>query len=583
MKRVDEPLAGRGSLGSPAAGGDESERAFIRRFAFAAAGAAVVFCAWGVAGWILTRSKPDWALTHLISLPPASALLLLLLSGGLFRRLRRADWNRTSGLEVGVGIVVTIFGLIGVAGQWWEPGPAAAGQTGLSAAAWVNAVLAVVLAQMEWGTSFLLCLSGAAVLLSGSQTRVLRTLVGILGAFIALSGFLALVGLFHGVQPAGPAGHALISGPAAAVFALLGLAVVMMAGSDHFLVRSWTGESVRARLLRTFVPLTAATVMGSDILITWSQGQAKESVALVTASASLVFTGITVLMAIKASQVLGRELDLAEKRLQAAKEELETRVAERTRELQEANRRLQDELGTRQRMEELLQSFSRRLMEAQETERRNLARELHDEIGQVLTAVKVNLQVIQRGATAAQSSQLEESVRAVEQAMKQVRNLSLELRPSVLDDFGLVSALEWLTERMGQRAGWHTTLVAEPREMRPPALIETACYRVAQAALTNTLRHAQATRVRVEVRERGDTLDLRIEDNGAGFDVAAALERTRRGASLGLLSMQERAWLVGGVIQLHSQPGQGTTIEASFPMTKPRPDEILPEPKPKLS
>ena len=578
MNLLEESRVGGSPLGSPTAEGDQPERAFIRRFAFAAAGAAVVFCAWGVAGWILTSSKPDWVHTNLVSLPPASALVLLLLSGCLFRRLRQVAWNQTKGLEVGVGIVVTISGVIGLTCLWLDTRPIPESEIGLASGSWTH----LVLTQVRSGTSLLLCLSGAAVLLSGSQARLVRTLVGILGAFTSLSGFLALVGFCHGVEPAGPGGHLLISGPAAAVFALLGLAVMMMAGADHFLVRSWTGNTVRARLLRTFVPLTAATVMGSDILMTWSQGRAKESMALVTASASLVFTSLTVLMAIKAAQVLGRELDLAETRLQEAKDELETRVAERTRELQEANRRLQDELVTRQRMEELLQSFSRRLMEAQETERRNLARELHDEIGQVLTAVKVNLQVIQRGAATAQASQLEESVRAVEQAMKQVRNLSLELRPSVLDDFGLVPALEWLIERMGQRAGWQTTLVAEPREMRPPALIETACYRVVQAALTNTLRHAQATRVRIEVRERGGHLELRVEDNGAGFEVAAALERTRRGASLGLLSMQERAWLVGGVIHLRSQPGQGASIEASFPLTKPRPDETLPAPNPKL-
>ena len=278
------------------------------------------------------------------------------------------------------------------------------------------------------------------------------------------------------------------------------------------------------------------------------------------------------IMAVKASQTLGREIEGAERRLQEAKDELETRVTERTAELRQANTQLEAELGTRQHMEEMLQSFSRRLMEAQESERRNLARELHDEIGQVLTAVKVNLQVIQRGPADFQASHLDESIKVVERAMKQVRDLSLDLRPSVLDDFGLVPALEWFLERVGQRAGWKTTLVTEPKEMRPPALIETACFRVAQAALTNTLRHASATHVRVEIREQARQLDLTIQDDGAGFDVPAALERTRRGASLGLLSMQERAWLVGGRIDINSQPGQGAIIHVVFPLEKPRSD-----------
>ena len=112
-----------------------------------------------------------------------------------------------------------------------------------------------------------------------------------LGAGVASAGLLAIVGFCHGVHPAEKGGAALISGPAAVVFALLGVAVMMLAGPDHWLVRSWTGASVRARLLRTFVPLTAATVMISDVLMTWSQGRARVDVALVTACASLVFTG----------------------------------------------------------------------------------------------------------------------------------------------------------------------------------------------------------------------------------------------------------------------------------------------------
>lgn len=564
------------ALGAGPATADGPERTFIRRFAFVAAGAAVVFCALGVAGWIVTHSKPELVHPNLVSLPPVSALLLLVLSGCLFRRLRRAAWEQTSWLEVGVATLVALSGVFGLACHLGEGNPV-----------WDRVLASVspelgvtMLAQVRSGTALMFCFSGVAVLLSISRRRALRTAVGVLGAVIALAGFLAIVGFCHGVHPSLRAGVPVISGPAAAVFAPLGLAVMMMAGPGHFLVRSWTGHTVRARLLRTFVPLTAATVMTADILMTWSQGRAKESVALVTASTNLVFTVITVLMAVKAAHTLGRELDTAERRLQQAKDELEARVQERTRELQEANRRLQDELATRQRMEELLQSFSRRLMEAQETERRNLARELHDEIGQVLTAVKVNLQVIERGGPHLQAGSLDESIKAVERAMKQVRNLSLDLRPSVLDDFGLVPALEWFIERMGQRAGWQTKLVAEPKEMRPPALIETACYRVVQAALTNTLRHAQAKRVRVELHAREGQLDLLIQDDGTGFDVPAALERTRRGASLGLLSMQERAWLVGGRIQLESQPGQGTTIQVAFPLDKPRPEESLTQPEP---
>jgi len=238
------------------------------------------------------------------------------------------------------------------------------------------------------------------------------------------------------------------------------------------------------------------------------------------------------------------------------------------------NARLYETVHTGQ---EQLRILSGRLMEAQEAERRSLARELHDEIGQVLTAVKANLQAIQLLPDPLTFvPRLEESIGIVDRALKQVRDLSLDLRPSLLDDFGLVPALEWYVEHQAQRSGFAAEFIAELPEMRLSPTLETACFRVAQAALTNVARHTRAKRVRVELRRRpvpnaesGDEteLELVIRDDGVGFDVRAALDRAARGASLGLLAMQERVRLVGGQIEIESAPAYGTEIRARFPIT----------------
>jgi signal transduction histidine kinase len=214
-----------------------------------------------------------------------------------------------------------------------------------------------------------------------------------------------------------------------------------------------------------------------------------------------------------------------------------------------------------------LQELSRQVLQAQEVERRAIARELHDEIGQVLTAVSTNLQTIQLSPDAATlAERLNESVGLVDEALRQIRDLSLDLRPSMLDDFGLVPALEWFVDRQAQRSGFGAELAVAPAELRMPANLETTVFRVAQIALTNVARHAQAKHVHVELRQDAAELELRIRDDGIGFDVAAALERASRGATFGLLSMQERVWLVGGTLEITSTPGLGTEIRARFPV-----------------
>jgi signal transduction histidine kinase len=216
---------------------------------------------------------------------------------------------------------------------------------------------------------------------------------------------------------------------------------------------------------------------------------------------------------------------------------------------------------------ERLQALSEQLLDAQEAERRAVARELHDEIGQVLAAVGANLLAIEPSSRPVNlSERLEESLDLVDDAIKRIRDLSLDLRPSLLDDFGAVPALEWYIDRQAQRSGWSAEFVAEPSEMRLPPGLETTCFRVAQVALTNVARHAQAKKVRVELLRHQTELEMVISDDGVGFDVQAALERARRGATLGLLSMEERVRLARGVLEIKSAPGHGTEIRVRFPL-----------------
>lgn len=236
--------------------------------------------------------------------------------------------------------------------------------------------------------------------------------------------------------------------------------------------------------------------------------------------------------------------------LAVTRDVLEQRVTERTSELAQANERLQ--------------ALSRRLLEVQESERRSIARELHDEIGQLLTALTLNLQACLTlpGARARPASApLEESIEVVERVLQRVRDLSLDLHPPLLDTLGLAAAVRWHIQRAAERAGLIATVATDDLDHGLDSGIATACFRVVQEACTNIIRHAQAMTIGVELRQDVGGLELSIRDDGIGFDVAAARYRP----SLGLLSMEERVTLAGGWLFIESSPGGGTLVRARFP------------------
>jgi signal transduction histidine kinase len=211
--------------------------------------------------------------------------------------------------------------------------------------------------------------------------------------------------------------------------------------------------------------------------------------------------------------------------------------------------------------------FSRQLIEAQEDERRRISRELHDQIGQILTAIKMNIHNVQQGQhTAEISGYVKDNLEAVDEALRLVRDLSVELRPPVLDDFGLVTALCWYVDRFTKRTGLEVDVVLDltDHNQRFSREVETACFRIAQEALTNIVRHAQANQVVLQLMKYGNVLFLSIKDDGIGFDLATLRKRAPRAATLGLISMQERAHAAGGTIEIDSAKSQGTEIRFSL-------------------
>jgi PAS domain S-box-containing protein len=210
-----------------------------------------------------------------------------------------------------------------------------------------------------------------------------------------------------------------------------------------------------------------------------------------------------------------------------------------------------------------LRALSRKLATAQEDERRRIAGELHDEIGQSLTGLKLMLEAADGRERTGEGQQLDEARSLVTELMGRVRNLALQLRPSLLDDFGLVPALQWHIERFASQSKVRVTFQHSGSERRLPRELETAAYRIVQEALTNTVRHAGAASAKVRIDMSSHLLTLEVTDDGQGFDPAIAAAHP---GSIGLASMRERAAALGGRLVVDTAPGKGTSLKAEFPI-----------------
>jgi PAS domain S-box-containing protein len=234
----------------------------------------------------------------------------------------------------------------------------------------------------------------------------------------------------------------------------------------------------------------------------------------------------------------------------------------------------------RKRARQALLTYSRRLLEAQEAERGRIARELHDQIGQMLTALKLNLHAIQGAGDAGEARPLiEDTLKMLDEALEQVRDLSVDLRPLLLDDLGLVTALRWFVDHQAQRTGVRAEFISESLDpdLRFSSVLEIACFRIAQEALTNVARHARAKTVTVRLSRNRDSLILLVEDDGAGFEIKTLQGHAQAKATLGLRGMEERAHAVGGRVRIDSATDRGTQVFVELPITMPNARSTIPK------
>jgi PAS domain S-box-containing protein len=251
-------------------------------------------------------------------------------------------------------------------------------------------------------------------------------------------------------------------------------------------------------------------------------------------------------------------------RLREAHDRMEERVVERTAELDKANRSLRNEIAFREVAEAERLDLLRRLATAQEDERRRIARDLHDQMGQLITGLGLGLKALE-GANPDLSSSGSQLARLRELTVmigREVHQIALELRPTALDDLGLKSALMNFAEKWAERSGVEVDFQDVGTDTgRLPDATETALYRVVQEALTNVLKHAKARRVSVVLQCSLGHASVVIEDNGVGFEVESLADKGR----LGLLGMRERLALVSGTLTIESKTGGGTTVIARIP------------------
>ncbi|GBD11858.1 Signal transduction histidine-protein kinase/phosphatase DegS [bacterium HR23] len=247
-------------------------------------------------------------------------------------------------------------------------------------------------------------------------------------------------------------------------------------------------------------------------------------------------------------EAMRQQLQSALAKVAQANQELEARVKERTA-------RLQEVLG--------------KVISAQEEERRRLARELHDETAQTLSALCIMLDQARDALPPEATDALEavqEAKRVAEGLLNETRRLILDLRPTALDDFGLLPAIRWYAESHLEERGIQVSLQARGLPSRLPRHLEVALFRIVQEAINNIAKHAQARHAHIALQVANGTVQVTVADDGKGFEVARVLSPASRSTSVGLLGMQERVTLLGGRLEVDSAPGQGTRLRATIPL-----------------
>jgi signal transduction histidine kinase len=325
--------------------------------------------------------------------------------------------------------------------------------------------------------------------------------------------------------------------------------------------------------------LFGAGVLAVGVVLAWATAQSlSRPLRTLTASAQKIASGNLservlaqgedeVGKLAKALEIMRVRLRESLERLETWSHELEQRVQERTQKLEAALEQNANLVAELQRKEAVRSELLRRVIAAQEDERRRIARELHDDTSQALTVLAMSLE---RAAAAVEApedrTKLEEMKELALGMLDDVHKLIFDLRPSLLDDLGLVAAARWYAESRLVPLGIRVSLETVGEERRLPPEVETALFRAIQEALTNVARHAEAENVAISLEFSPGRVLVEVEDDGRGFDVNAARPEADQTRGLGLLGMQERVSLLGGTIDIRSEPGSGTTVHIEVPV-----------------
>ena len=267
---------------------------------------------------------------------------------------------------------------------------------------------------------------------------------------------------------------------------------------------------------------------------------------------------------------LNRDLNQRSRDLAAANRKLEGEIARRRgveKSLRRSNRQSRELLKREQGLLKELRLLSRRVLSVQEDERKRISRELHDVVAQMLTGINVRLSALQKEAAAntrGLTAKISRTQRLVEKSVDVVHRFARELRPAMLDDLGLIPTLHTYMKNFFSETGIRASLTASAEIEKLSLAKRTVLYRVAQEALSNVARHAQATRVEASIQLQPRAVLMRIKDNGKSFDVDETL-RSGKAVRIGLIGMRERVEMVGGRFSVDSSPAAGTTIEVRIP------------------
>jgi signal transduction histidine kinase len=396
-------------------------------------------------------------------------------------------------------------------------------------------------------------------------------------ALMALVGYIYQVAFLYSVTSyTGMALHT------ALIFVVLSVGILFVHPERGF-VSFIMSDTAGGMMVRRLLPATIATPVAAGGLIIFGARKGLYDMTfgmLLCVTASILILTTLIWRSARTLHRADAKRKQAEDALRSAYDDLESRVVERTVELSRLNETLRAEIIGHRESEAARVLLLRRLVTAQEEERRRISRELHDQMGQHLAALMFGLKTLSNapGSHAPPHHSLQQLQELTEQLVEEAHHLASELRPAALDDLGLHTALSNYVERWSERGGVTADFHSHGLDRhRLPPQVETAVYRIVQEALTNVLKHARAGRVSVILEHRHDQLLTIVEDDGRGFDTQAVRSLPGEGHGLGLLGMQERVALVGGNLNIESEPGAGTTLVIRIPVYTSPQQEVFSE------